>query len=305
MRSASRSESVQQWFCVSFMVGRRLAFAAGGSALSANRDVTIVIACFDYGRYLGEAVTSALAQEGGPPHVVVVDDGSTEPETLRVLETLPSDVELVRQENAGVCRARNAGLARVDTPFALVLDADDRLAHDALARLLPPLEAEAKLGFAYGTMEFFGDWSGELRFPDYDPFALLYRHTIGLCALARREVFEDTGGFDPAFEQFEDWELWVNALAHGWRGRRVDAVTLEYRRHGDTKLVRDRGRYRTIYRQLRRKHAALYAQRSQLARASRLGVAGRLTHMLYWGPRPLPGRLEQALYRLRWGSKGA
>ena len=80
-------------------------------------------------------------------------------------------------------------------------------------------------------MRFFGDWEGELRFPPYDPYALLYRHTIGLSALARREVFEDTGGFDPDFRQFEDWELWVNALAHGWRGKQVDAVTVEYRRH--------------------------------------------------------------------------
>ena len=67
---------------------------------------------------------------------------------------------------------------------------------------------------------------GRLRFPDYDPYRLLYRHTIGLSALVRREVIADTGGFDPSFETYEDWELWVNALAHGWRGRRVEAVTL-------------------------------------------------------------------------------
>ena len=46
-------------------------------------------------------------------------------------------------------------------------------------------------------MRFFGDWEGELRFPPYDPYALLYRHTIGLSALVRRQVLEDTGGFDP------------------------------------------------------------------------------------------------------------
>jgi glycosyltransferase involved in cell wall biosynthesis len=251
-------------------------------------DVTVVIPCFNYGRFLGEAVNSAL-REGAA--VVVVDDGSTEP-----LPELPEEVELIRQENAGVARARNAGLARAQTPYVLVLDADDRLAPGALAALREPLAADPELGFAYGRMKFFGDWDGELRFPPYDPYALLYRHTIGLSALARREVFEQTGGFDPTFEQFEDWELWLNALAHGWQGRQVDAVTVEYRRHPDSKQVRDRSAYRGAYRQLREKHAALY-QRPQRGRFNRLR---RAWYRLFWGLRPVPARLETALHRLRW-----
>src|SRR4051794_36210505 len=97
----------------------------GREAAVSDGDVTVVIACFDYGRYLREAVDSAVAQAGA---VVVVDDGSTDDETVRVLDSLRAGVEVVRQRNQGVCRARNAGLARVETPYALVLDADDRLA---------------------------------------------------------------------------------------------------------------------------------------------------------------------------------
>ena len=116
-------------------------------------------------------------------------------------------------------------------PTRSSLDADDRLAPGALDAMRAPLDRDPRLGFAYGWMRFFGAWDGTLRFPPYDPYRLLHRHTIGLSALARRELFEDTGGFDPAFEQYEDWELWLNALEHGWRGHRVDAVTLDYRRH--------------------------------------------------------------------------
>jgi glycosyltransferase involved in cell wall biosynthesis len=263
-----------------------------------NDDVTVVISCFNYGHYLVEAVESALGQDDGAPRIVVVDDGSTEPATVEVIERLPSDVEVVRQENRGVCAARNAGLARVDTAFALVLDADDRLLPDALRLLRAPLEADARLGFAYGRMRFFGEWGGVLQFPPYDPYALLYRHTIGLSALARREVFEVTGGFDEEFLHFEDWELWLDALEHGWRGELVDAVTVEYRKHGGSKVGEDRRRYRSAYRRLRAKHPALYARASELAAESELGARGRLVHRLYWGPRPIPARVEQALYRL-------
>ena len=92
-----------------------------------NDDVTIVITCFNYGRFLPEAVQSALDQEGGEPHVAVVDDGSTDEPTLLELERLPERVELIRQANAGVAAARNTGLRRVQTEYALALDADDRL----------------------------------------------------------------------------------------------------------------------------------------------------------------------------------
>ena len=233
-------------------------------------------------------------------HVVVVDDGSTEP-----LPDLPPDVELVRQENQGVARARNAGLARVRTPYVLFLDADDRIVPGALSLLREPLDADPKLGFAYGRMRFFGDWEGELRFPPYDPYALLYRHTIGLSALVRRQLLEDTGGFDPAFGQFEDWELWVNALAHGWRGRQVKAVTVDYRRHPGSKHGVDRRVYRQAYSQLRAKHADLYRDSERLSAESSLGPVGRLVHRSFWGPRPIPASVEQRLYGLLWHRKDA
>src|SRR3954453_18504566 len=81
-------------------------------AMAGNDDVTVVITCFNYGRFLSEAVDSALAQESGPPRVVVVDDGSTEPNTLAALERLPPEVMLVRIPNSGLSAARNAGVAR-------------------------------------------------------------------------------------------------------------------------------------------------------------------------------------------------
>ena len=124
-------------------------------------------------------------------------------------------MQVVGSETTESVGARNAGLALVETRYAVVLDADDRLAPGALDAMRAPLDADAKLGFAYGWMRFFGAWDGILRFPPYDPYRLLHRHTIGLSALVRRELFEDTGGFDPAFEQYEDWELWLNALAQG------------------------------------------------------------------------------------------
>jgi glycosyltransferase involved in cell wall biosynthesis len=269
---------------------------------SGNDDITVVVACFDSGPWLQEAVDSVLAQAGGPARIVVVDDGSTDPETQAVLASLPDSVEVVRQANAGVCAARNRGLAATTTPYVLFLDADDRLAENALAAMRKPLDADPSLGFAYGCMRFFGSWDGELRFPPYDPYKLLYRHIVGLSALVRREVLDDIGGFDESFEQFEDWELWVSALSRGWLGLQVDAVTIEYRRHGESKWHGDRKRFRTTMRRLRAKHKTLYGRSRALARRGGLSAQDRLVYRLYWGLRPIPARVEQFLYSLRWAS---
>jgi glycosyltransferase involved in cell wall biosynthesis len=267
-----------------------------------NNDITVVITCFNYGAFLRESVDSALGQEGGEPRVVVVDDGSTDARTLAELERLPPGVTLVRQSNAGVAEARNAALAHVETSYALALDADDRLVPDALLRLRRPLEAEPALGFTYGVMRFFGTWEGVMKMPPYDPYRLLFRHTIGSTALIRRELLEDVGGFDPAFAGYEDWEFWLHALELGWRGRRIEEVTLLYRRHGPARHTGARPHYYASFRHIRRKHSALYdrAGRRRLRAESALGAGGRLVYRCWWGWRPLPARVELALQAALW-----
>lgn len=263
-----------------------------------------MVTCFNYGHFVREAIDTLLLQAGGPPQVVVVDDGSTDEATLETLEALPPSVEVVHQQNQGVGHARNNGLARATTDYVMVLDADDRLANGSLAALRTPLEADSQLGFAYGHQRFFGEWEGEMRLPPYDAYRLLYRHLIGPTALTRRQVVIDTGGYDPAFSLYEDWEFWVNALAHGWRGVRVDVVTLEYRRYDSAgKLRRDRRRYREMYRQLRVKHADLYRRDAELADSSDLGAAGRFVYRAFWGLRPVPASVEVALHRMLWSKR--
>src|SRR5262245_57362737 len=107
--------------------------------MSLHRDVTVVIPCFNYGSFVRDAVASARAQDGGAPEIVVVDDGSTDPSTVRILDELAAEVDVVRQANSGPGGARNAGAERSSTPLLLMLDADDKLAPEALTALKRPL----------------------------------------------------------------------------------------------------------------------------------------------------------------------
>ena len=147
--------------------------------MATHSDITVVIPCFNHGRFLLESVERALGQDGGPPKVIVVDDGSTDEGTLRALDEVPAGIEVIRQQNAGVSAARNAGFENSESELLLMVDADDRLTPDALDVLRPPLEAHPDVGYCYGLMKLIGTWSGVLRFPDFDPYILLHRSIAG------------------------------------------------------------------------------------------------------------------------------
>ncbi len=268
-----------------------------------NGDITVVVPCFNYGRFLTEAIESVAAQDGGSPQIIVVDDGSTDPETVRVLAEAEERATVVRQENQGVCVARNRGFSLATTPFVLPLDADDRLAPGSLAALRAVLEADPELGYAYGYIEFFGERTGVMRMPPWDPWRLLFRHTVGPTALVRAEMIRDIGGYDPAFRHYEDWEIWLHALARGWRGRLVERPVLQYRKHGASKFDADRTEYRTLYRQLRRKHRSLYQDLGGLRARSALGPRKRALYRYVWGPRPWPAGLEAFVYGRLWSPR--
>src|SRR6266481_3659707 len=90
--------------------------------------VSVVIPCFNLGRYLGEAVESVRSQTCKPAELIVVDDGSADQQTLSLLKRFAQDgVTILRQANQGAPAARNHGIRKSSSPYVLCLDADDVL----------------------------------------------------------------------------------------------------------------------------------------------------------------------------------
>lgn len=96
--------------------------------------VTVVITSFNYARYLGEAIDSALGQRYPRLEVVVVDDGSTDG-SRRVIGRYEERIHCVLKPNGGQASALNAGFAAARGDVVLTLDADDRLLDGAVARV--------------------------------------------------------------------------------------------------------------------------------------------------------------------------
>lgn len=109
---------------------------------------TVVIPAFDAADTLGEAIRSVLEQTVPPDAIIVIDDGSGDG-TGAVATAFGPAVTLVRQDNAGPGAAMSNGLARVATPLAATLDADDVWLPQKMARqirLLEDMAADAVFG---------------------------------------------------------------------------------------------------------------------------------------------------------------
>jgi glycosyltransferase involved in cell wall biosynthesis len=101
--------------------------------------VSVIVNNYNYARFLGEAIDSALAQAYTPLEVIVVDDGSTD-ESRDVIASYGDRVIAVLKENGGQGSALNAGFAVARGDVVIFLDADDALLPAAARTVVDRLE---------------------------------------------------------------------------------------------------------------------------------------------------------------------
>lgn len=236
--------------------------------------VTFVIPCFNHGRFIAEAVGSALGQTDAETRVVVVNDGSTDGSTPGACDELlttfdASRVRVIHQDNTGLPGARNRGAAETDTEYLVFLDADDTVAPDFVCKLAAAID-DAQTGtnsdrvsHAYCQETLTDRAHGTWRVPEWDSELLLITNLHPVTCLVRRQAFEAVGGFDATMtEGYEDWEFWVRLSAHGYRGVRVAEPLFFWRRHSQDTMIHDAvAKHDRLYDQIIERHRTLYSPR--------------------------------------------
>ena len=260
-------------------------------------DVSIVIPCHNGHPFLERAVASALGQDLASKEVIVVDDGSTAPETRGLLNRLPDGVRVVRQGNRGVAAARNRGFMEARGRYVLPLDCDDRIEPDYARRALE-LIAGREDAFVHSWIAVFGDYELVLR-KDWDPFKQLIMNQLPYCILMPKALWRRLGGYDEAMRLgCEDWELGIRLALAGARGLCIPEPMLHYRVAGTGMLQTvTRRRYGEIWRSIQRKHRQAYRTRHLIPAVGerprqRLGPF----LVLYCTHRLLPPRVFTRLY---------
>ncbi len=239
--------------------------------------IAVVIPCFNDGATLMDAVRSAQAQER-IDELVVVDDGSTDPHTIKIFQALEREaVRVLRRPNGGLGAARMTGVQAAHADYVFCLDADDRLLAGTLSALGAALDDDPELALVWGDYRLFGDrtWR-QMTAPSLDPWQIGYQNDIPASVLIRRSALLGAGGWQLR-GGYEDWDLLMGLAERGNRGRRVPIVAYEYRQHGVRMLGESATRHGEIYALLRSRHPRLFAERRVAWRRSDAPWALKLT----------------------------
>ena len=117
--------------------------------------VSILINNFNYARFVGEAIDSALQQDYPQLEVVVVDDGSTD-DSREIIKRYGDRVRCVFQPNSGQAAAFNAGFVASRGEIICFLDADDRFTADKARVISDVYEAHPTAGWVFHPLTLFG-----------------------------------------------------------------------------------------------------------------------------------------------------
>lgn len=229
--------------------------------------LSVVIPCYNHGEYLLEAIASVEACLDPVYEIVIVNDGSTDPLTLNVLHYLSEHGYFVlNQPNQGLSSARNSGITKSQGRYILPLDADNRIRSDYILKSIDVLDQASEIGVVYGKPQWFGDTNRSWEIPEeFDAGKLILGNYIDACAVFRKSLWEDCGGYDVNMPTagLEDWEFWLSAIEKGWKFHYIPEVLFEYRVRGDS-MAATCSRPENLSQLLRyiyTKHARLYITR--------------------------------------------
>jgi glycosyltransferase involved in cell wall biosynthesis len=203
--------------------------------------VSVVIAAYNSGRFVGQAVKSVLAQTYRPFEIVVVDDGSTD-DTAEVLAGFGGGLRYVRQENGGPAAARNRGIGEASGELVAFLDADDEWHAEKLSRQWEALAASPRAGLVHTDVWYWDQTQGsryrrtgaraESQGDCYPRF--FWRNPVTLSTvLLRRDCLRRVGGFDESIRRpsAEDYDLWLRIARH-YPLAYLNEPLVTYRLHG-------------------------------------------------------------------------
>src|SRR5665647_114105 len=108
-----------------------------------NALVTVIIPCYNQGKFLSDTINSILIQTYPYFEIIIVNDGSTDVETLEVLDQCKWDkTSIFHIENSGVSIARNTAISHAKGKYILPLDGDDIIAPTYLEKAVKVLESK-------------------------------------------------------------------------------------------------------------------------------------------------------------------
>lgn len=198
-----------------------------------NKSVCVVIPFYNGSLYIERALKSVYEQTTKATEIIVVDDGSTDDESIFLTELLKTyEFTLLTKENGGQGSARNMGVNHSRAEFVCFLDQDDYFLEWHIEHLLSIVKkhADERFAFAYGDL-WRGNELGQVlqhgttslhsKHPKTDLFMQIKddMHILPSASIIKISAFREVGGFDERFMGYEDDDLFMRLFASGYTSR--------------------------------------------------------------------------------------
>lgn len=216
--------------------------------------VSVVIATYNMGQYLPEAIDSVLAQRWENLEVIVVDDGSTD-DTAEKMKRFEDNgrVKYFPTENRGQPKAKNRGLKEASGDFIAFCDADD-IWHPEKLQVQMPLFDDQNTGVVYSEVSYIDQNGKTVDKPQpYERYSgkvtnqLIIKNFVPFgTAVIRRECLEKNGYFDEDLPMGIDWDLWLR-YSVDWVFQYTPEKTYVYRVWSGQMSSNYRGRYKNAF----------------------------------------------------------
>ncbi|MHB8658430.1 MAG: glycosyltransferase [Solirubrobacteraceae bacterium] len=225
--------------------------------------VSVVTPCFNHGRYFDGFLAGFAAQDYPALELIVVDDGSTDPETIDALARLEAEgsAQILRQPaNRGPSAARNRAIDAAGGRYILPVDADNVLVAGAVGSLVAQLQsAGERIGFIYPSVRYFGNRDYTFRPPAYNLHALLHGNFVDTCSLLDRDIFDAGLRYAEDIELgHEDWDLALELASRDVLGEPSREIVLLYRKQGFTRSDLVEYMRLPFWREIQERHRELF-----------------------------------------------
>ncbi|MCC6676721.1 MAG: glycosyltransferase [Phycisphaerales bacterium] len=198
--------------------------------------LSVIVPFYNLGDYLPATLASIEAQTFKDFELLIIDDGSTDPKSLRLLDDLRAKgYRVLHKPNGGLGSARNWGVKHARAQWILPVDADDLFDPRMFETLV---EAKRRNPDLVSISPMFKSF---VESPDkpvsgfvplgYDRDLLMHHNIVGPGggSLVEKRAILAVGGYDEWLTSYEDWDLWCRLAEHGFHGTTIPAFLLHYR----------------------------------------------------------------------------
>jgi GT2 family glycosyltransferase len=241
--------------------------------------ISCIVAAYNAADTIGETLDSVHAQTVPADEIVVCDDGSRDT-TAEIAGRYPT-VRLLRQTNAGQAAALNRLVAAATSEWIMIVDADDWIHEDRVARIAEVIE-EADPGVAIvttdawmvdqtGTTDRYYETARWVEQPQQHTEILTNNFVFGAAAV-RRSAWLEVGGMHEALRVAQDYDLWVRIIRAGYGAALIDEPLYYYRRHHEASTFDNRNVLRanmTVLARILERTDLTAAERKQVKQATR------------------------------------